>query len=820
MSHSALAKLHVVDLSTSAAGAWCSRLLADFGAEAMMVESPQGHPLRQLAPFTAHGESIPALYFLANKRSIALDLTKERERLQPLIQSADILISSATPSQLSASHLTYTELNQPSLIMAHLTPHGMTGALADVCGNDLTTAARSGWASINGAAAREPLKPSGWQAAYCAGIAAYSAILAALYHRQQTNEGQELDIAEVEVMLANFAPAFLRSQYNGQKQWRRAEFDLMSGPLPVADGHFALTISRGHFWTNAMQLLGLPDLAEDPRWQTNWYRQQHKDEYLGRVIERMRAWKKQALFDGLAARRVVAGPVLTMAELAQNAQLRARNFWTPLDGIEYPGAPFKMSATPWQLKRGAPKAGEHTINLLDPPRYQVGKSDCPSDLHQTRREGQQTKNFSSHLRDSTSGPLSGLRGLVLTQAWAGTYCTELLGLMGADIIQVEVTKRLDSWRGTYDAPMPAALKTIPTAQHAWNCNPLYNSVNLNKRCVTLDLQTPEGLAVFKRLLPHADFVAENFTPRVLGNLGIDYEVMKSIKPDIILCSLSAYGHDGPWSNVPGIGGTIEPTSGMSAVLGYRDGAPINSGQMYPDAVAGLYACAAILTALHQRNRTGEGQYIDLSMQEANLTLVGDAALEYMLTGRQRERMGNWHTTFAPHGIYPCEGREQWLALACEDETQWQTLCALAGMNWASDERFTKNEKRKINEDALDETIAQWTRAQSRDALAAQLSAMGVFAAPVWDADELARNEHFRARGIIVEVDHPETGRWLQVTNPLRFSLMPACEVRPSPLLGEHSYEVFSQLLSMSREEYEALVKAGVSGTEQPQGIQA
>jgi crotonobetainyl-CoA:carnitine CoA-transferase CaiB-like acyl-CoA transferase len=148
-----------------------------------------------------------------------------------------------------------------------------------------------------------------------------------------------------------------------------------------------------------------------------------------------------------------------------------------------------------------------------------------------------------------NGPLAGLRGIVLTQAWAGSYCTSLLGLMGADVVQVEVRMRPDSWRGAYDAPLPARLKDVPTAQHSWNCNFLYNSVNLNKRCITLDLQKPEGIATFRQLLPFADFVAENFSPRVLGNLGIDYDSMKAIKPDVIPSSLSAYGHSGPWANV-------------------------------------------------------------------------------------------------------------------------------------------------------------------------------------------------------------------------------------------------------------------------------
>jgi crotonobetainyl-CoA:carnitine CoA-transferase CaiB-like acyl-CoA transferase len=414
-----------------------------------------------------------------------------------------------------------------------------------------------------------------------------------------------------------------------------------------------------------------------------------------------------------------------------------------------------------------------------------------------------------------SGPLGGLRGVVLTQAWAGSYCTNLLGYMGAEVIQVEVTKRLDSWRGAYTGSMPAALTEIATARHAWNCNSLYNSVNLNKRCITLDLQTEAGLEVFRRLLPLADFVAENFSPRVLGNLGIDYAAMVAIRPDVILCSLSAYGNSGPWSNAPGIGGTIEPTSGMSALVGYEDGPPMNSGQMYPDAVAGITACGAILAAVHHRNRTGEGQYIDLSMQEANLAFVGDAALEWALTGKQRSRMGNRHHTFAPHGIYPCQGEEQWIAIACETEKQWEALSTAAGGEWAGDPRFASLEARKANEDALDDAVRTWTRKHERDALAVQLERAGVLAAAVLDGREVAADLALCDREMIVEVEHVEAGRWPQAVSPLQFSRSVARDVRPAPLLGQHTFEVLSELLGTSQAEYEALVAAGVSGTEQP-----
>jgi crotonobetainyl-CoA:carnitine CoA-transferase CaiB-like acyl-CoA transferase len=317
--------------------------------------------------------------------------------------------------------------------------------------------------------------------------------------------------------------------------------------------------------------------------------------------------------------------------------------------------------------------------------------------------------------------------------------------------------------------------------------------------------------VFRRLLPFADFVAENFSPRVLGNLGISYEEMRAIKPDVILCSLSAYGHTGPWTNAPGIGGTIEPTSGMSALLGYRDGPPMNSGQMYPDAVAGLNGFAGIVTAIYHRDRTGEGQYIDLSMQEANLTFIGERALEYAVTGRVPERLGNRHQTFAPHGIFPCAGDDRWIAIACENDDQWQRLCEVAG--WHGDSRFESNRSRKVNEDALEVAIGTWTASQDRDELAAKLAGAGVIAAAVSTGSEVASDAGLRERGVVRDVAHAEAGPWPQAASPFHFSRTPADEVRPAPRLGEHTFEVLSELLGMTQSEYEALVASGVSGTE-------
>lgn len=380
----ALGDVRVIDISHSPAGAWTSRLLADAGADVILVEPPDGHPLRRLGPFTEDGASIPAMNLLANKRAISLDLDEPRSRRYAidLVKRADIVVSSHAPSRLQAWGMTYAALGRASLVMCHVTPHGMAGALAEVPGNDLTTAARSGWASINGTADREPLKPAGWSASYCAGVAAYAATVAALRwrdHHEDVGEGggQEVDIAEVEVMAGAFAPAVLGSQYRGVPNGRRDPMaDGLGGPVEVADGYFALTLSRAHFWRDAMNVLGLPDLAEDERYGASWFRQQHKDAYTARVLEAMRGWKKMDLFDELAVRRVVAGPALTMEELRDIDHLRQRGFWRrpadQPDGPDYPGPAYQMTATPQTLDRRPPRPGEHTLDVL---RTVLGMSD-------------------------------------------------------------------------------------------------------------------------------------------------------------------------------------------------------------------------------------------------------------------------------------------------------------------------------------------------------------------------------------------------------------------------------------------------------------
>jgi crotonobetainyl-CoA:carnitine CoA-transferase CaiB-like acyl-CoA transferase len=776
-----LSGLRVLDLGKRPSTAWCARLSADYGAEVIGVEDEQGHPVRSFPPFAADGDSTTAAYLLANR------IVTGPADAAALVTEADVIITDAAAEALAAAN--------PRALIVVITPFGVGNEMSDCRGNDLTACALSSWAYVNGYQGRAPLKCSGLQASYQVGTLAFGALVAGLIERNaEASGGQTIDISERDVLVSTASPAPLRYQYSGFLWSRRSTVDMSEGPVPIKDGWFALTISRPAFWVGAMEVLGLKDLAEDKELQQTGLRHKFKDRFVDRVGKAMADWNRMDRFQALGDRRVIAGPVLTMDELADNPQFLARGFFrTAADGTRFPGPFARMGKTGWKTPPGGTR---------EPTSAAGFSARAAETLPTTPRPPRKV----SRARPGQTGPLAGFRGLVLTQAWAGTYATQLLGLLGADVIQLETRGRLDSWRGTYQNPIPRGLTGTETARNAWNCSPLYNSVNLNKRCITVDLAEPDGVALFRDLVVHADFVAENFSPRVMKNLGIDYDALARINPDVILASLSAYGAVGPWAAVPGIGGTIEPSSGMSALLGYPGEHPTNSGQMYPDPVAGLCGFAAISLALLHRDLTGEGQYIDLSMQEANFTFIGDAWMEYEKNRDVRGPLGNTHPLHAPHGIYPADGEDQWIAIASESDQDWAHIASLLGI-----EGFAHASERKSREAALDKLIGQATRTWDRDGLALKLRTSNVIAAAVLSPSEVVDDESLRDRGLMVRVDHPEAGQHWQAGVPAQYSRTPGKVSRPAPLQGEHSREVFSEFLGMHDDTFERLQTTGITG---------
>ncbi len=415
--------------------------------------------------------------------------------------------------------------------------------------------------------------------------------------------------------------------------------------------------------------------------------------------------------------------------------------------------------------------------------------------------------------------LEHVRAVVLTQAWSGAVTTQLLADMGADVIQVEPLpwRRLDSWRGPY-LPQDAAgaYPNDDPGERPYNRRAIFNTVNRNKHGITLNLDNPEGRELFLRLVETADVVAENYSSRVLGNLDLEYPVLRAVNPSIILLRMPTYGCNGPYTFYPGNGGSTEPMTGNSYLLGYEDGPPLNSGIMYTDPVAGVLGFGALLVALHHRHRTGEGQFIDLSQQETGITVLGDQILEYTLAGHVPQRGGNLDPWMAPHGNYRCRGEDAWVAIAVRSDAEWERLCQVAGRpEWNQDPRLADMIGRRRHTKELDGLVEAWTRELEPAEITELLQGVGIPAAPVLTAEGVMSNPQLQARDFFEMVHHPEAGSHPMPGMPWKLSRTPGSIRMPAPCVGEHSRPVLKRLLGLEADYLARLEEQGVTGQTPP-----
>jgi len=404
-------------------------------------------------------------------------------------------------------------------------------------------------------------------------------------------------------------------------------------------------------------------------------------------------------------------------------------------------------------------------------------------------------------------PLEGIRVIDLAMFWSGPYTANLLANMGAEVIKVESSRRLDGWRGAGTATLPA--------DKSWERAPLFNAVNVDKLDITLDLSRPRGAEIFKQLVKMSDVVVENYTPRVMKNFGLDYPVLREVNPKIIMISLPAHGATGPWKDYPGFAFPIEQMSGIPQLTGYPDGPPRMTGIAPSDSIAGVNGMVAVLIALLYRQRTGKGQYIDLSQIEAITCLIGDAIVDYTMNKRIQPRRGNHHPFMAPHGYYRCKGDDMWVGIAISSDEEWVCFCkAIGNPPWTKDERFADNLGRWHNQDELDKLIEEWTIEHDHYEVMNILQKAGIAAGPVITSAELLTDPHLRERGTFQKVDRAIVGThpYPIPTAPMRLSKCQVSIRRPAPLLGEHNDYVFGKLLGMSKEEIQSLTDDQIIGT--------
>ena len=413
---------------------------------------------------------------------------------------------------------------------------------------------------------------------------------------------------------------------------------------------------------------------------------------------------------------------------------------------------------------------------------------------------------------SANLPLSHVRAAVLTQAWAGAYTTRLLSDMGADVIQVESLERIDPWRGGYPPRLSGTYPNGDPGDRPFDRNAAYNSVNTGKRAITLDLNHPEAMDAFLELVSISDIVAENFSGRVLPNLGLEYPVLREANPGVILLRMPAYGASGPYANYMGNGGTIEPMSGISSLLGYDGGPPMNSGVMHTDPFAGLMGMASLMIALRHRARTGQGQEIDLSQQETSISLIADKMMEYGMSGATPPRRGNRGDRMAPHDNYRCRGEDSWVAIAVRSDDEWARMTRVMGSpKLASDPRFSDLRGRMANIRELNAIVSEWTRDKDAYEVAEALQAESIPSAPVLKAAELLDNPQLAARGFFETLEREDTGPLPYAGVAWKLSETPGRLGGPPPGLGRHSEEVLRELLGMPNAVIEDLVLRGITG---------
>jgi benzylsuccinate CoA-transferase BbsF subunit len=385
--------------------------------------------------------------------------------------------------------------------------------------------------------------------------------------------------------------------------------------------------------------------------------------------------------------------------------------------------------------------------------------------------------------------------------WAGPFCTYQLARLGAEVIRIETARH----------PCVSRLFVYADGKAGLNRAGSYNEKNHNKLSVQLNLEKPEAVAIVRQLARHCDIAAENFAPGVIDRLGVGYQSLRAARPDLIMISMSGYGQTGPFRNHVSYGPIVTAHCGLHALTTYRGDQPRSLGVGYGDPVVGNLGAWLVNAALIHRDRTGQGQYIDLSNLEALEMLMPEALLEYAMNGRDLPPDGNHDRSMAPHNCYKTSGdAEQWVTIAVGSEEEWRALCHAMGQSSMADApRFSTAAARKQNEDELDRIISAWTSERDRWEITELLQRAGVAAIPTFTNKDVIDDRHMRERGFLVDLDHPEVGPRTYSGVPWTMSATPCKLRRASPCLGQDTDEVLRRMLGYTTEQLNELRRSEI-----------
>ena len=650
-----------------------------------------------------------------------------------------------------------------------LTPWGLDNEWSDLPWSELTLQAAGGWMHAVGDPGREPLGAPNSQALLTAGL--YAAIAALSGYATLPGDRQPqvglTDVSMAESVLATTIYDAMAFQYHGSTRARVGNRFAATQPtlatLACKDGYIGLHAALHRQWVRLCDLVGHPELVTDPRFAGPLDRAANVADLDTYLLPWLATRTRFEAYHDLQAAGIPASPNPTIPEVLASPQLAARDWWrtvTTPGGATYrvPGAPARVVA------------------------------EQPANTH-----------------PNGNGPWEPgkLRVLDFAMGWAGPLVSHLLACFGADVIKVEGHRRFDWWRGSRPPGDDPSVQLYERSH-------VYNTVNRGKRGITLDLTTEKGRQLALELASTADVVVENYAAGVMERFGLPYSALSAQNPGLVMLRQPAFGSTGPESTYLAFGNTMEGLSGLTSLMGYPDGPPTMMSCAFGDPVNGLNGTVAVLAALAAREADGRGRCIEAAQLEAFLPMTSEALIAYQRTGRVPERSANARPGDAPCAAFPCAGDDEWLAIHVRTDAEWAALAAVIDEPWALDDRYARAAGRLAHRTDLDDALARWTAAHSRDALAERLMAAGVAAAPVNGEAEVLSGEPFSSTGFFYPVERAVVGMHLYPGVPVRHDGDRATPDRPAPTLGEHNADVFAAL-GMSPAEMDALRLEGVIG---------
>jgi len=811
-----LSGFRVLEIGGGAAAAYCGRLLVDAGATVLVSGLSETQRRAGIVRADTATERAFAHYLDAGKQQGGLGV----DAIAALAAGVDLVLIGEDSGSISDVHGTYGSVA--------LSWFGHKGEFSHWQGSDLLIQVLTGLPQINGPVDGPPTAGAERQASMVAGTTAYIAVcallLANLRHADQAPATLEISVLESNLALQEIqfhfreTEAIVIPRMGVNRFWPQGPM----GIYPCSQGWVGITITTPDQWRALCTALRLDDMLNDTELSTREQRLARLEYVETRMVKALAS--HDATHWGAVGRemRIPIVEVPDAQGILHHPIFRARASLATLEtgtqNFLVPRTPFGLQGTPVSGRLGPavpldhePKrkpclsrqgqAGQYDDGAEGSPKLWRRSSDCQVGvLHHDAGARFAGKAAANHLSDRAL--LDGFRVVDFTMGWAGPLATRILGDLGAEILKVEAGRYPDWWRGVnWTAEF--------IEDRAYEKSPTFTAMNRGKRGVSIDLTRPQGHALALSLIAKADAVIDNQAVGVMAKFKLDWENLRSKFPQLVMASLSAFGADNAWSSTRAYGSTLEHGSGLPSLLGNPQDPPTMTQLALGDPVGGLYGCAALLTALIHRERSGEGQLVNASMIECVLQFATPGLLEYQVTGTHQRR-GNRSAAVAPQGIYPAAGNDQWLALSATDDVAFRALMVCIGRtDLAEQAELQSLQGRQRHHDQIDAAIQSWSCKIPATQAARQLQEMGVPAAPVLSTHEIGDHPHLLANDFFLEVTRALSGVQRQARIAIVHNGKRLGATAPAPLLGEHSETVLCAYANISAQQYANLVADGI-----------